>query len=237
MASEAFSKTWSFYTDPNGYTVFIDIYLKLSSHLLVNFLGKKCYDSIIELGCADGSYFLREAVIKNVDYWGIDFISESSKLFENNASFLKKLYSPKGRIENIIGDIHEFSDLVTRNSIPVSNSLVILPFNLLGVLIDPEEVIRQIAAYQCEMLIFSFCTNPIASWIRKNYYGKLFGHSFIQCLKDDKGVLFTKYPLLYSYAFKRKLIQIWLTNANYQMGVKYFFRPAGVVYYCFPLKE
>jgi hypothetical protein len=206
---------WKIWTDIALYTPELHTYIKDQRNLLHEIVRNNHYVNIIEAGCGNGTFLFPTVFQLGLNYIGID--KEQQAVVQLNKTITHLQYSSDLRA--IWADMQNFSDVVNQYNIPSENSLVVFPFNALGVMDNPASILAQISDSGLDVLIFTYATTDRAQSIRHDYYQQLqFSNVTIQRDLQDS-VVFRSEEGLTSYAYAPHLIMSWL-QATYPPNIQ-----------------
>lgn len=217
---------WNRWTNMKGYTSLISEYLALQNKLCNSILEKQKYSGVLESGCGDGSYLFENIISFGIRYYGVDYACDAIDALEDRIELLNL------RDEQafaICDDIHHIDNIIKSYMIPSSN-LVCFPFNNLGMLEKPKDVLSKISQFEMDILIFTYNTDEYTNRARLDYYHKS-GFTNVRYHKTPNGYFFDSEDDLYSHSYRDSVIKKWL-HANNYLDIKVTsFSKIGMMYY------
>lgn len=237
-----FNRHWRVYINHQLRNPAIEGYLHSENEQLENVLREKSYDTVIEAGCADGSFFLPVVLNHNVtaerpvSYYGIDLIEDAIREAAERLAEYKKNNPVNGNYFLIQEDICHLRRIHEKHKLDGSHCIIAFPFNIFGTLACPSEVISEAFSLGCDLLIFTYATLPIANTLRKVYYVSC-GVGDVEETEDDKGVLFSTAEGLHTYAYHEHVINGWILSAGFKIRDRLFANGLGRVVYAYQEKQ
>jgi hypothetical protein len=145
----------------------IRMHLQSERDLLADVLRSGDYRVVIEAGCADGSLFMPTVVAAGLDYIGVDVVAQAATATRH--AIAKRVLCPGQRATAVHGDAR---DLQSIDGLAVSpeRPLVVLPFNLFGIVSRPHEMLRSAAAIGADIMIFTYQQSAGAGAARADYF-------------------------------------------------------------------
>lgn len=210
-----FQKYWSVYTTEVQHSSIIQRHLQSESAFLYQVLQQKEYDTVIEIGCADGSFGLD--CIQNINgnngrfwnYYGIELVPEAAE-----KARAKGVNSSDSVFQVITGDACQILGQTGVSSFHGGKILVTFPFNSFGTIHCPLELIRNCASRRFDLLIFGYLTSEKANQTRQQFYTDC-GFTDIVSVHNESGVLFKSSEGLCSYAYYTSVLRNWLDGSKY----------------------
>jgi hypothetical protein len=188
--------------NPDNYTEEILHYLACENDLFKLLLEK--YKAVVEIGCADGRH-LELVYGMRKKYLGIDIVQE--RVLEAT----EKALSLNSAIQEVFfycGDVKNLSSIMTNfDGFDAENSLIFLPFNIMGNASQISKVISSLVELGYSFYISSFKTNRIATINRETYYRNC-GCKNLALIESPYGIRFFSEDGLDSIAFHPE----WILN-------------------------
>lgn len=152
-------------------------------------------DTLIEVGCMEGRW-LEWAVKIGKCYVGVDVVS---RYIQECLSRITCMNLDRDRYQCVLGSADYLEILRSYWSSSV-HPLAFFPFNSFGNMEDPCAVIESLRKSETLFLISSYDTSTYATACRLEYYANC-RYSDLQCIEDDRGVLFHSPDGLHSFAY------------------------------------
>lgn len=224
-----------FYSKDGQKLIDVELYPeKIHQHLndekatLVNIIRNGNYDTVVEVGCMDGTMHLDVCKLCDVNYVGLDLVEHSVELLNQKLmeSGCHGQYIAKAldviNIDSIAPDINEISRKV----------LVFFPFNSFGNLDHPKEVLSVIRSCDYDAVVLTYLTDDNSANVRMEYYSNC-GYSNLELSKSNEGDLFSSAQGLRSYAYSYD----WFQNVADENSYKVKFSKIGEISGCYLLER
>jgi hypothetical protein len=189
----------------------IAAHLAAESAFVDGLLGQTGYRTVIEGGCGDGSLLLETVVARGLGYLGIDLAPSAASRARRRLTTARPAGGPILRTA-VRGDLRDIGTIAGRFAVDLPETLVALPFNVLGNVSSPDRVLTTIAACQADVLVLTYAATHRSDDIRDEYYRRCGfpGHLY----RDAVGAHFVS-PLFTSSVYARQFVEAWLGNAGY----------------------
>lgn len=207
-----------FYSGPNGKAIMsvanfdddIRSHLDREVSYLENLFAQSDYKMFVELGC-DQARLLGLASRLQLDYLGVDSRKDLSdyKITPNDAANITTHF--------LHGCLSAVPDYFSNQRFTTGQkALCVFPFNLLGNLSDPIEVLTSYRKSGFDIAVSNFNCSSEASRIRSAYYSRCSDGHVIQC-DTPAGVLFTDFDRFHSLAYRENTLKLLLERAGYKV--------------------
>lgn len=194
----------------------IRAHLDAERDFLTGVLSTGAYHVVIEGGCADGSLFLPVVMDSGVDYIGVDVVAQAVSATAK-AIRARPLRAGQRAIA-VQGDIRALTEIDGLSRLH-GRTLVVLPFNLFGIVARPYEALTSAAAIGADVLIFTYQLLPEASEARADYF-RLCGWAAHEVELSD-GLHYQGDHFISSVYTPAKLAE-WLTQAGFQASEAHY---------------
>jgi hypothetical protein len=152
-------------------------------------------DTLIEVGCMEGRW-LEWAMEMRKRYVGIDVVS---RYIQECLSRIARMNLSSDQCQCMLGSATDLESLKSCWSSSV-HPLVFFPFNSFGNMEDPCAVIESLRKSGMPFLVSSYDTSAYATACRLEYYANC-QYGDLQCVENDRGVLFHSPDGLHSFAY------------------------------------
>jgi hypothetical protein len=164
------------------------------------FFAEHGYRSVIEGGCADGSYHLPAAVELGLPCLGVEIVPEAAAACRERV--------PEAQVRT--GDVERLDELGWQTSAP---GLLVLPFNLFGNLARPDVAAGTAHRLGLDLLVLGYRTDQPARDARDVYYRAC---GFSGTWSDGADAVTFTTPGWTSYAFRPHRVGALLHVAGYR---------------------
>lgn len=202
-------KTWQKWLEPIHYTKALQEYFEQQQHVFESIVASENYTTVIEAGCGDGSFLFPTAVQMGINYYGVDKEPQAIAQLNKKISHI----SHQSKLEAVCADMHDFVEILADYDIPLTDCLVVFPFNALGVMENPRHILSQISRLGLDTLIFTYKTTDQAQILRRDYYCQL-GFANLVRQQDTDGIAFRSEDGLLSYTYYSYMIDHWLQASS-----------------------
>ena len=223
---------WEKWLSNASYTSAIRSYIESQSNIFRDLVLRHPYKNIIELGCGDGTLLMPTIISLHYNYLGVDVSTRALRKARINLKEAKLINSYVGDARLMVGDICKLSSLQLNNFVEPDKTLVVLPFNLIGIIPCVENLLQSLRTSGFDVLIFSYNRSLQASQARAEYYLKC-GFTNIQRVKvNGVGILFTDQKELCSYAYYSSTLMNLFRKTGFKRSKIIPFDNIGIAYYC-----
>jgi hypothetical protein len=158
---------WQRLVAPEHLPPAIRAHLRAERGLLASVLRTGGYRVVIEAGCADGSLCLPVVLSCGLDYIGVDVVAQAAAATRRAITGYR--LRPGQRAVAVHGDARALQAIDGLGRAP-ERPLVVLPFNLFGIVSRPYEMLQSAAAIGADVLILTYRLTPEASAARARYF-------------------------------------------------------------------
>ena len=165
------------------------------------------------------------------NYLGIDISPTALAKASANLQVAKDIYSYQGEARLLTGDVCSIGSLGLDKFTESSKTLVVLPFNLFGIISCAEKLVDHLHALGFDILIFSYQRSSKVDKARAEYYKKCGFVNIQRVTVRGAGVLFTDHKELHSYAYHPTNILNLMKEVGYLRTKTIPFDKIGIAYY------
>jgi len=198
---------------PWNYPLAISDHLAEERACMIRMLGAGAYETMVEVGCVDGSLSMDAAIGLGVGYIGIDLVETAVN------QLLRKLardYPGDVRATARVLDVERLTELG-----PLERPIAVFSFNSYGNLDRAEPVVAELARAGCDAFIPTYRTDTSSTQMRREYYIRC-RYTDLCETRDDKGVLFTANEGLHTYAYHATWIVPLLERHGFRVTAESF---------------
>ena len=193
--------------------------LAISDHLaderacVIRMLGAGAYETMVEVGCVDGSLSIDAAISVGVRYIGIDLVETAVAQVQRK---LARDYPADVRATARVLDVERLTELG-----PLERPVAVFSFNSYGNLDRPEPVVAALARAGCDVFIPTYRTDASSTETRREYYVRC-RYTDLREARDDKGVVFTANEGLHTYAYDARWLVPLLERHGFRVTAENF---------------
>jgi predicted RNA methylase len=157
---------WHRFVAPSHLPEPIRRHLRAERDALTGILAAGRYRTVIEAGCADGSLLLPAVLDAGLDYLGVDVVPQAVTA---TRQAIRDHAPLTGRATAVLGDVRAL-DAGPEIVAVARGALLVLPFNLVGILSRPDRAFASAAAVGADIAVMSYRRTPEASAARADYF-------------------------------------------------------------------
>jgi hypothetical protein len=188
--------------DPGVYPVEIVEHLTAEKLALKRLIENGGYDTVVEVGCMDGTMHLDVCTDSLVNYVGIDLIEEGTIVLQDK---LTASGYPKHSIVKAL-DVLNIADIADDIKVFAKKVLVFFPFNSFGNLEFPGKAVAAISSCDFDIAVLTYLNDQHTNDVRFQYYSNC-EYQELSCSSDEKGIQFSATQGLNSYAYSGDWIE------------------------------
>lgn len=149
-------------------------HLQAERALLAALLATGAHRLVIEAGCADGSLLLPVVLAAGLDYLGVDVVDGA--VAATSHAIARTPLAPGQHAVAVRGDVRALDAVAAARSGALRDfgaagpALVVLPFNLMGIVSRPETAFASVAAIGADIAVFTYRRSTAAGSARADYF-------------------------------------------------------------------
>jgi hypothetical protein len=185
-------------------------HMRAERQFLAAMLAPGGYDVVIEAGCADGSLLLSTVVAAGCDYLGVDVVDQAVATTRKTIASMQ--LAAGQRATAVRGDVRSLDEVAGVMDV-ADRALVVMPFNLVGIVSRPEAAFRSAAAIGADIAVFTYRQTPLASAARSEYFRRA-GWPGVETVTPDATHFHADHFTSSVYAATR--LRAWLTANTFK---------------------